>query len=193
MRASAFSNSAVSAEGGCLARRLRARVKRSVASSRSPRWYAANPASVSLRARMADTAPGADHAVAMALTVAGPPQVGGAADWCISGRVPMVFRAGARYNWGVDEDEMLAATADLRDLLRDIPEWRLAAEDWPKVRAALRAASAAAGAGDAARPPLSWLSRRCLSTRSRRSMTAHRRRAAGYTCARSGRRAPRWG
>jgi hypothetical protein len=63
----------------------------------------------------------------------------------------MVFFASARYNWGVDEDEMLAATADLRDLLGDIPEWRLAAKDWPKVRAALRAASAAAGVGDAAR------------------------------------------
>jgi hypothetical protein len=45
---------------------------------------------------------------------------------------------------------MLAAAADLRDLLRDIPEWRLAPEDWPKVRAALRAASSAASAGDAA-------------------------------------------
>jgi hypothetical protein len=53
----------------------------------------------------------------------------------------------------VDEDEVPDATADLRDLLRDIPEWRLAAEDWPKVHAALRAASAAAGAGDAARLP----------------------------------------
>jgi hypothetical protein len=62
----------------------------------------------------------------------------------------MVFLAGARYNWGVDEDDMLAAAADLRDLLRDIPEWRLAPENWPKVRAALRAASSAAGAGDAA-------------------------------------------
>jgi hypothetical protein len=61
----------------------------------------------------------------------------------------MVFCAAARYNWGVDEDEMLAATADLRDLLRDIPEWRLAAEDWLKVRAGLRACSAAAAAGDA--------------------------------------------
>jgi hypothetical protein len=86
----------------------------------------------------------------MALTVAGLPETGGAADWRISGRVPMVFLASARYNWGVDEDDLHAAAADLRDLLRDIPEWRLAPEDWPKVQAALRAASSAAGAGDAA-------------------------------------------
>jgi hypothetical protein len=86
----------------------------------------------------------------MALTVAGPPEIGGGADWRIAGRVPVVFLAGTRYNWGVDDDDMLAAAADLRDVLRDIPEWHLAAADWPKVRAALRAASLAVGAGDAA-------------------------------------------
>jgi len=65
----------------------------------------------------------------------------------------MVLRAGARYNWGVDEDEILAATADLRDLLPDIPKWRLAAEDWAKVHAVLRVANAAAGAGNTAQLP----------------------------------------
>lgn len=66
----------------------------------------------------------------------------------------MVFCAGARYNWGVDDDdEVPDPTADLRDLLRDIPKWRLGADDWLKVQAALRAAAAAAAAGDAVRLP----------------------------------------
>ena len=51
----------------------------------------------------------------------------------------------------MEEDDFLTAVGDLRDLLHDIPEWRLLATDWPEVREALRAARSAVSAADAAR------------------------------------------
>ncbi len=51
----------------------------------------------------------------------------------------------------MDEDDFLTAVGDLRDLLHDIPEWRLPAADWPEVGEALRAARSALGAADTAR------------------------------------------
>lgn len=51
----------------------------------------------------------------------------------------------------MDEDDFLTAVADLRDLLHDIPEWRLPTADWPEVGEALRAARSALGAADTAR------------------------------------------
>ena len=55
----------------------------------------------------------------------------------------LAFLPHARYNWDMEEDEFLTAVGDLRDLLHDIPEWRLPAADWPDVWEALRAAKPA--------------------------------------------------
>ena len=51
----------------------------------------------------------------------------------------------------MDEDDFQAEAAGFRDLLRDIPDWRLLTGDWLEVSEALRAAMSAVGAADAPR------------------------------------------